>query len=155
ADHLADAAHTVGEVCSFSPDTQVTTAHGLQPISELQVGDRVLAYDQETDTTGYYPVTAVLAHRDPIRVTLTIGGAPIETTPEHPFYTRDCSWVPAGSLWVGAEVWEADGSFGVVQAVVVAAQPQVMYNLTVAEAHTFFVGPEQVLVHNSCVTFDP
>ena len=29
-------------------------------------------------------------------------------------------------------------------------QPQVMYNLTVAEAHTFFVGDGQWLVHNHC-----
>ena len=31
-----------------------------------------------------------------------------------------------------------------------AAQPEVMYNLTVETAHTFFVGDERLLVHNEC-----
>ncbi len=31
---------------------------------------------------------------------------------------------------------------------------QLMYNLTVAQAHTFFVGIQQWLVHNSCPLFD-
>ncbi len=39
---------------------------------------------------------------------------------------------------------------GVIHAVTVERQPQVMYNLTVAVAHTFFVGDGQWLVHNSC-----
>ena len=37
-----------------------------------------------------------------------------------------------------------------MQAVEVVEQPQVMYNLTVAQAHTFFVGDGQWLVHNQC-----
>ncbi|MEZ4736343.1 MAG: hypothetical protein R3E79_55360 [Caldilineaceae bacterium] len=43
-----------------------------------------------------------------------------------------------------------------VQAVEVVKQPQQMYNLTVAEAHTFFVGDGQWLVHNGgpCGAFD-
>ncbi len=38
----------------------------------------------------------------------------------------------------------------VVQSIVVEAAPQMMYNLTVAVAHTFFVGDGEWLVHNSC-----
>jgi hypothetical protein len=51
---------------------------------------------------------------------------------------------------VGERVRQVDGGFGVVQAVAVEARPQVMYNLTVAVAHTFFVGEEGWLVHNTC-----
>ena len=143
--------HLAGAACSFTGDTEVTTDQGLQPIGDLRVGTLVLAYNQDTDTTAYYPVEAVLVHDDPIRVTLTVDGISIETTPEHPFYTQDCTWVPAGNLHVGDHVRKADGSFGVVQAVVVVRQPQEMYNLTVATAHTFFVGLQQLLVHNTCV----
>jgi hypothetical protein len=50
-------------------------------------------------------------------------------------------------------VRKADGSYGVVQGIEMVQQPQVMYNLTVAEAHTFFVGDGQWLVHNSCSFF--
>lgn len=41
---------------------------------------------------------------------------------------------------------------GRVAKVEIVDRQQVMYNLTVAEAHTFFVGQEQWLVHNACST---
>lgn len=37
-----------------------------------------------------------------------------------------------------------------VEAVMFVREPQIMYNLTVTSAHTFFVGKQQWLVHNSC-----
>ena len=55
----------------------------------------------------------------------------------------------AGELRVGDRVRSASGE-GEVEAVESVASPQVMYNLTVAEAHTFFVGDGQWLVHNAC-----
>ncbi|MFN8531670.1 MAG: hypothetical protein U0670_23950 [Anaerolineae bacterium] len=39
--------------------------------------------------------------------------------------------------------------YGTVEQVEVVAQHQQMYNLTVDEAHTFFVGDDQWLVHNA------
>ena len=78
-------------------------------------------------------------------------GEVIETTPEHPFYTAEGEWVPAGELKPGGEVRKVDGTFGVIRAMVFVSAPQAMYNLTVANAHTFFVGQGQWLVHN-CFT---
>jgi hypothetical protein len=135
------------------------TAEGEVPISAIQVGDLVLAYDEETGETGYYTVTAVMVHIDPTIVYLTIDGETIETTPEHPFYVMESApwlatgetkgrWVDAGELHVGDAVRQADGTTGMVQAVVVVERSQPMYNLTVAVAHTFFVGEQQWLVHN-------
>ena len=45
---------------------------------------------------------------------------------------------------------QADGEWGAVEAVAIEARTQVMYNLTVATAHTFFVSQKQWLVHNTC-----
>ncbi len=45
---------------------------------------------------------------------------------------------------------QANGQYGQVQALSLARHPQPMYNLTVARAHTFFVGAKQWLVHNEC-----
>jgi hypothetical protein len=47
-------------------------------------------------------------------------------------------------------VRRADGSYGVVADVAHTYEPQVMYNLTVDTAHTFFVGDGAWLVHNVC-----
>jgi hypothetical protein len=136
--------------CSFSSDTPVTTEDGLLPISLVKPGEQVLAYNEELDTTGIYTVTAVMVHQDPVLTFLIIDGESIQTTPEHPFYTEEQGWVPAGELWIGAHVRKADGSYGAVQTIGEAHWPQPMYNLTVAQAHTFFVGKQQWLVHNMC-----
>ena len=152
---------------SFSADTSVLTAAGEVAISEIAVGDLVLAYNEATGETGYYTVTAVISHVDPSIVELTIDSDPsassgtetLETTAEHPFYVVDSApwlatgetqgrWVNAGELEVGDAIRQADGTTGMVQAVVVVQRRQPMYNLTVADAHTFFVGDGAWLVHN-------
>ena len=136
--------------CSFSADTLVATANGERAIGTLRQGDHVLAYNEALDATGVYTVTVIWVHVDETLVHITIDGERIETTPEHPFYTQAQGWVPAGDLAVETKVRQADGDYGVVQAVVVVHQPQAMYNLTVDQAHTFFVGSQQWLVHNAC-----
>ncbi len=81
----------------------------------------------------------MLVHIDPAQVNLTIRGEHIETTPSTSF-TQERGWVDAGDLWRGAHVRQADGSFDAVWSVQVETEPQVMYNLTVAQAHTFLWG---------------
>jgi hypothetical protein len=79
---------------------------------------------------------------------LTLDGETIVTTPNHPFYTIAEAWVAAGELQVGDWVRDANGSYGMVEAITFVYQPQPMYNLTVDVAHTYFVGDGQWLVHN-------
>ena len=92
------------------------------------------------------------AHDDPATTYLDIAGERLVATPEHPFYTKERGWVDAGELQLGEHIRQADGEYGAVQAVEVEQRPQMMYNLTVATAHTFFVGDNQWLVHNSSST---
>jgi RHS repeat-associated protein len=143
--------NAVGAFCSFSEDTLVSTEDGLVPISEVELDDYVLAYNEETGEIGYYPVVAIWAHEDPVIVYLTIDGETIETTPEHPFYTAEGEWVPAAGLQPGDEIRTAGWGSGTVEKVRFSLRPQVMYNFTVAAAHTYFVGEYQWLVHNDCI----
>ena len=144
-----DALRALGLICSFTPDTPVLTSAGLVPIVDIEVGDLVLAYHEGLGASAFYPVEALLAHEDPVVVELTIDGELVETTPEHPFFVEGAGWVPAGELLLGDVVRSADGA-GVVEALESVASPQVMHNLTVAEAHTFYVGRGAWLVHNVC-----
>ena len=156
-------------VNSFSADTLVMTPTGAKPIAELAEGELALAYNEATGHIGAYPITDVISHVDPEIVLLTLDGDPstssgtetLETTAEHPFYELEAApWLAAGQteghwtdaldLKAGDHIWQADGTTGVVQAVKVVPVQQRMYNLTVAEAHTFFVGDGQWLVHNAC-----
>jgi RHS repeat-associated protein len=135
-------------MCSFSADTPVITAAGAVAIGAVVTGTHVLAWDEASGATGSYTVTAVLVHPDPVLLHLTLDGETLVTTPEHPFFTQARGWVAAGDLRVGERVRQLDGDVGVVQDVALEQRPQVMYNLTVA--HTFFVGEEGWLVHNTC-----
>ena len=128
----------------------VTTDKGRTPISDITVGDFALAFNESTGTIGYYKVTAVMKHADLVLVTLMVNGESIVTTPEHPFYITGQGWIPAGALQVGEKILRANGQVGTVKRIAVTKQLQVMYNLTVADAHTFFVGDGQWLVHNEC-----
>jgi RHS repeat-associated protein len=149
ATRRAPRACSVGQ--SFSGDTEVATEHGPRRIDRIRVGDRVLAYDEETGETSYQHVTATWAHKDPVIVAVTISGELVETTPEHPFSVVGRGWVKASDLRPGDRIHRAFGGTGPVTSVMVARQPQVMYNLTVDTAHTFFVGENQALVHNSSI----
>jgi hypothetical protein len=135
--------------CSFSADTLVATADGEQPIVTLRIGNVVLAYNEGLGQTGWYTVTGVWVHDDPIIEYVTIDGERIETTPEHPFFTEEDGWLPASELRFGMHVRNADGRYGTVQTIQFAFRTQPMYNLTVEGAHTFFVGEKQWLVHNA------
>jgi len=73
----------------------------------------------------------------------------IETTEEHPFLKTTGEWTSAGSLKVGDVIF-SNGYIGTVEQIVFVSTPQLMYNLTVDEAHTYFVGEGQWLVHNQC-----
>ncbi len=144
----APPAGDVPGTCSFSADTEVATPDGPVAISDIELGDEVLAYNEDTGEVGTYPVTALFYHLDPVIVELTIDDDTITTTPEHPFYRDDNVWVGAGDLTVGDEIRNLDGTYGTVTAIEIVQAQQWMYNLTVDEAHTFFVGDEGWLVHN-------
>ena len=107
----------------------MNTADGAVPISELEIGDEVLAFNEATGEVGTYAITAVHAHTDDEILYLVIDDELIVTTPDHPFYS-DGEWVAAGDLVVGQAVMDVDGASGTVTALDVVIAPQTMYNLT-------------------------
>jgi Pretoxin HINT domain len=72
----------------------------------------------------------------------------IETTPNHPFYTADRGWVEAGALKPGERIRTATGTDATVVSFTLDPHPASMWDITVAGAHSFFVGSGAVLVHN-------
>jgi YD repeat-containing protein len=157
---------------SFAPNTLVRTATGLLAIGSLTLGTSVLAFNEQTGKNEYDPVTHIFKNVDPAITYLTLKdgqtGQPeaITTTPEHPFYVQaqadtqlrpkpvgheelNTHWVGAGHLQIGDKIKQADGGMGVVANVVTVRQTQTMFNLTVDEAHTFYVGEKGWLVHNA------
>ncbi|GHG19374.1 hypothetical protein GCM10017784_08180 [Deinococcus indicus] len=54
----------------------------------------------------------------------------------------------AGHLKIGDQIKQADGTIGLVANVTTPGQTREMFNLTVSEAHTYYVGQDGWLVHN-------
>lgn len=70
----------------FIAGTLVLTATGLKKIEEIEVGDEVLAYDEETGEQAYKPVTRLFRNTTEEWYHVKINGEEIVCTGGHPFY---------------------------------------------------------------------
>jgi hypothetical protein len=68
---------------------------------------------------------------------------------KHPFLTVEKGFVPVVQLKLGMHVVEAGNRAGVVTAWKSVSGVQTMYNLEVTQNHTYTVGINQFVVHNS------
>ena len=86
-------------------------------------------------------------------VELHIGGQVIKTTGEHPFYVEGLGWSPAFELTEGQRLIGHNGQTMPVERIVLTEQSSTVYNLRIAEDHTYFVGQDDwefsVWVHNA------
>jgi len=161
---------STGGPCSFTTDTAVTTDHGQQAIGTLQVGERVLAYNPKTGKLEQEPILHVWINHDHDLVDLTLTttttkgehGKPatktseaIHTNQKHPFFTLEHGFLPVGQIKLGMHLLRADGRVGVVTGWKVVPGTKTMYNLEVAQDHTFTVGTGQWVVHNTCDPDNP
>ncbi len=109
-------------------------------------------YDSFTGETELKEVTTVYVHEVEEVLHLETTEGDIDTTTNHPFYVINKGWVAAGDLKSGDEVYNLDGSTAVVidSELEKLDEPVLVYNLEVEDFHTYFVGYEPVLVHNTC-----
>jgi RHS repeat-associated protein len=150
-------AEKTGAGC-FKAGTLVTTSHGQVPIEKIKVGDLVEARDPVTGKTAFEPVLRVYVHYKKVVDDITFVGAAgqpetIVATPEHPFHATGIGWVGAGHLKPGEHIDDLTGAALVVRSVAAETGTQTVYNLDVANFHTYFVGKDQAWVHNACNPF--
>jgi RHS repeat-associated protein len=137
--------------CSFSGETRVLMADGTtKPISQIREGDVVLARDENGDTKERVVKTWV--HSDTF-ITLHTSAGEVITTEDHPFFsTTRGRYVAAGELRFGEQLRSAESSV-IVSAwgTSPSAHNGLAYNLTVQDAHTYYVvvRDTSVLVHNT------
>ena len=85
----------------FTAQMRVTTDLGVKPISQLEMGDRVLTHEGR-----YRPVTELFQRAydgELLNIKVKLIGTSLEVTPEHPILTEN-GWVKAGELRVGDRV---------------------------------------------------
>jgi len=151
---------------SFGRGTPVLMADGTRkPIERVRVGDRILSTQPGSWRTATKVVTATIkgtGDKDLVDLTLDTDGdagtatAKLTTTAHHLFWSaRQRGWVEATTLAAGMAVRGGDGARLEVEKVERRAERATVYNLTVSDFHTYYVGAGQasVLTHN-CLRSD-
>lgn len=113
-------------------------------------GERVI-YSEVAGAVSFMHVTATHNELHESTLDVTIDGEVVHTTDEHPFFVikdGEGEWVKAKDLQVGDVIFNTMGQDGIVGAVEVVDEPQLMYNLSVQLVASYFVGDGQWLVHN-------
>ncbi|WP_407695882.1 RHS repeat-associated core domain-containing protein [Shewanella sedimentimangrovi] len=138
-------------VNSFTADTLVYTETGLRPISDIKVGDRVWSYTEWNGQEQFEVVEEVISNtKEYLLVTLTLDSEEtIVATNQHPFYILGKGWVEAEDLQKGDPLYLSDKRTLHIRAITTETRTETVYNLSVANANTFFVGQDRVLVHNA------
>lgn len=136
------------------PGQLTTITYHSKRIEEFREGDLILSRT-ETDPEG--PLHASRVEKVFVRVgrifELTVGGRLIRTTAEHPFFARSKGWTRAVDLVPAEELLGHDGRWAVVGSARDTGRSETVYNLRVADDHTYFVGCEEwgfsVWAHNA------
>jgi hypothetical protein len=138
---------TVSNSC-FAAGTPVRTLDRPRPIESLKIGDLVLCQDTTTGALVFQPVLRVFHNRPAPTLKVDLGhGGSIVATAIHRFWRTGKGWAMARELKPGDVVRTLGGVATVAR--VTAAEVQPVYNLEVAEGHSFFVGDASALVHDN------
>ncbi|TDB85784.1 hypothetical protein E1264_20055 [Actinomadura sp. KC216] len=147
---------------SFVPSASVLMADGTRkPIKDVKVGDKVQATDPATGRTTAQPVVATITgvgSKPLVQLTIDTDGKKghktgvLTATDGHPFWTPTTgTWTEAGKLKPGMWLRTSAGTHVQITAIKPwTTHRQRVHNLTVADAHTYYVlsGATPVLVHN-------
>jgi Pretoxin HINT domain len=137
----------------FAPDSLLATQDGLRPIEQIRLGDWVWAYDETTGVNSLKEVVRTFARDTDWVVILEIGNEVVQATLEHPFWQDGIGWRRAGELTAGDRIQTISGVPATVTHAEHRLAPQPVFNIEVTDAHTYFVSPTKLLVHNACKVY--
>ena len=136
----------------FVAGTLVRTKDGEKPIENIEIGDCVWAWDENTGKVALKPVLETYVNETYELVHVFVNGEEIISTPGHPFYSPVNGWIDAVHLRAGDILVLVNGEYVVVEKIQheLLEEPINVYNFNVDEFHTYFVSGIGVLVHNMC-----
>jgi hypothetical protein len=155
-DILAHACRVLTAGC-FAAGTLLLTEHGWRPVEAIGPGERVWSRPEgdPSGEAGWREVQGRLVRTGRV-LHLHAGGLVVRTTPEHPFWVDGTGWTEAGGLVPGERIATLSGSWAEVEEVYDTGKYERVYNLQVADYHTWFVGGpgvDALWAHNACVNF--
>ncbi len=155
----------------FVAGTKVLTENGLKNIEELKIGEKVYSYNETIEKPELKPITKVYVRERYGIVTLkyekidNINGKvyknidthfnkkekanEIKSTWDHPYYVINKGWTMASKLEIGDRILSIDNSEIVVRSLQTNEVDKTkVYNMEVGDNHNYYVGYDNLLVHN-------
>ncbi len=147
----------IGEKCvCLVAGTEVETPNGLVAIEKLDIGDLVLAYDEQAQKVVAKPVVALI--RPAPQATFEVGLADaahrienFRASANHPWLLANGQWEHTQDLKPGEHIKTATGIDLIVTSLKATGRIEQTYNLTVADLHTYLVGANHAVVHNGSI----
>ena len=137
---MEDLFQILNDTC-FVAGTPLLTPEGSKAIEEFQPGDLILS---RSEHDPHAPIVTRRVERvfklTGLVAELRVGGRVIETTAEHPFYVQDQGWKKTCELEPGDQLVGHHGTLTPVEEITLTERTSAVYNLRVADDHTYFVG---------------
>ena len=136
----------------FVAGTAVLTTLGKKAIETVQVGDVIPCVDHITGESAEKKVVTTTVNKVDRLIELNIDGEIIQCTETHPFQVKGRGWVNAADLAPNDIVYTKGWNTATIKSVKLLEldEPVEVFNFEVEDCHTYFVGEQCVLVHNSC-----
>lgn len=137
----------------FVGNTLIDTRGGKKEIKDIKVGDYVFSYDTISKQYGYKKVIETFKNKTNVLTHIFIGNNEIVATPNHPFYDYDKDiFIRANYLNNNISLLKSNGEITHLNNIITTNtnEDTYVYNFTVEDYHTYFVGDDEILVHNKC-----
>ena len=144
---------SANESICFVAGTEVLTETGLVNIEDVKVGMKVYSYNEETQEVELKEVKQTFK-TNPIKdmVKVTVNGEVVESTSKHEYYVVGKGWTAAHELKEGDVLLNSaneEVKVDDVELIISNGNPVTVYNMEVEDNHNYFVGEENILVHNA------
>ena len=140
----------------FVAGTLVSTPTGLVSIEDIRVGDLVKSFNPGTLEVSDKKVIGTIEKQISELIHISINKEVVDTTTNHPFYVLDRGFVKAIDLRAGDVLCTVNGDYVTVEWIEheILEKNIKVFNLSVEDNHTYFVGKNGVGVHNTCSITD-
>ena len=129
----------------------VKTEQGYKAIEEIEIGDKVWSWDEESGEQALKTVVQLFRNEKDVLVQIDAAGEHIQTTLGHPFYVVGKGWVKAGELKAGDVLKLYDGKEAEINSISIKeSKPVQTYNFEVEDSHTYYVTESNIFCHNAC-----
>ena len=135
----------------FPAGTLVSLQNQKKNIEEIEVDDLVKAYDHNEEKVTFAKVKQTFKSEWNKIIHLFFGDNRISCTPGHKFWLPEKGkYMVADSLMKGVKVLTLAVGLMSLDSVAFADSAYTAYNFEVENHHNYFVGDDEVLVHNHC-----